>query len=431
MAGRGQLERIGKYPVLRKLGEGATSEVYQCRDPFNDRDVAVKVAFPESFQDPERGRLYRKLFLTEASLAGKLQHPHICQIYDAVADEGLHYLVMEFVDGGTLEKYSRADSLLPVDRAVEMIFKCTRALEFAHRLGVTHRDMKPANILHTGETNVKITDFGAALIASGETTQISSIGSPAYMSPEQVKEQPVDHRTDIYSVGVVLYHLLTGRVPFQGANNFSLLYQITNAKLEPPSSLRPDLPARIDDIVLRAMARERDQRYPRWEDFSNDLAQLFRAERAVARKAQEFADSDRFEMLRALSFFRDFSDAELWEVAHISTWRHADAGQTLMKEGEPGADFCILAEGEVKVTKRGKLLGVLRPGECFGEMAYLAKKDNRRGADVTVTAESNVISVPTAKLVQVSESCQHKFDRAFMTILVERLSAANVRLSGV
>ncbi|HZE60688.1 MAG TPA: serine/threonine-protein kinase [Burkholderiales bacterium] len=431
MAGRGQLERIGKYPVLRKLGEGATSEVYQCRDPFNDRDVAVKVAFPETFQDPERGRLYRKLFLTEASLAGKLQHPHICQIYDAVAEESLHYLVMEFVDGGTLEKYCRADSLLPVDRAVEMIFKCTRALEFAHRLGVTHRDLKPANILHTGETNVKITDFGAALIASGETTQISSIGSPAYMSPEQVKEQTVDHRTDIYSIGVVLYHLLTGRVPFQGANNFSLIYQITNAKVEPPSSLRPELPPQIDAIVLRAMARERDQRYPRWEDFSNALAQVFRAERAVARKAQDFADSDRFETLRALSFFRDFSDAELWEVAHISTWRHADAGQALMKEGAPGADFCILAEGEVKVTKRGKLLGVVHPGECFGEMAYLARKDNRRGADVTVTAESSVISVPTVKLVQVSEGCQHKFDRAFMTILVERLSAANVRLSGV
>jgi len=431
MAGRGQLERIGKYPVLRKLGEGATSEVYQCRDPFNDRDVAVKVAFPETFQDPERGRLYRKLFLTEASLAGKLQHPHICQIYDAMADEDLHYLVMEFVDGGTLEKYCRADSLLPVDRAVEMIFKCTRALEFAHRLGVTHRDMKPANILHTGETHVKITDFGAALIASGETTQVSSIGSPAYMSPEQVKEQTVDHRTDIYSVGVVMYHLLTGRLPFQGANNFSLIYQITNAKVEPPSSLRRQLPASIDAIVQRAMARDREQRYPRWEDFSNDLAQLFRAEHAVARKAQEFADSDRFETLRGLSFFRDFSDAELWEVAHISTWRHADAGQTLMKEGEPGADFCILADGEVKVTKRGKLLGVVRPGECFGEMAYLAKKDNRRGADVTVTAESSVIAVPTVKLVQVSEGCQHKFDRAFMSILVERLSAANVRLSGV
>jgi serine/threonine protein kinase len=431
MAERGQLKSIGKYPVLRKLGEGATSEVYQCHDPFNDRDVAVKVAFPETFQDPERGRLYKKLFLTEASLAGKLQHPHICQIYDAVADESLHYIVMEFVDGGTLEKHCRGDNLLPVERAIEIIFKCTRALEFAHRLGVTHRDIKPANILHTGETHVKITDFGAALIASGETTQITSIGSPAYMSPEQVKELEVDHRTDIYSIGVVMYHLLTGRLPFQGANNFSLIYQITNAAVQPPSAARPGLPADVDKIVLRAMARERDGRYARWEEFSNELAQVFRAERAVAHKAQEFADSDRFETLRGLAFFRDFSDAELWEVAHISTWRHADAGQSLMKEGEPGDHFCILADGEMKVTKRGKLLGVLHPGECFGEMAYLAHKDNRRGADVTVTAESNVISVPTMKLAQVSEGCRHQFDRAFMTILVARLTAANLRLSGV
>ena len=431
MTERGQLTQIGKYPVRRKLGEGATSEVYQCHDPFNDRDVAVKVAFPETFQDPERGRLYKKLFLTEASLAGKLQHPHICQIYDAVAEENLHYLVMEYVDGGTLEKYCRADTLLPVERAVEIIFKCTRALEFAHRLGVTHRDLKPANLLHTGETNVKITDFGAALIASGETTQISSFGSPAYMSPDQVQEQSLDHRTDIYSIGVVMYHLLTGRLPFQAANNFSLIYQITNTRAEPPSMLRPGLPAQIDAIVMRAMAREREARYPRWEEFSRELAQVFRAERSVARKAQEFADSDRFEMLRELAFFRDFSDAELWEVARISSWRHADAGQTLMKEGEAGDNFCILAEGEVKVTKRGKLLNVLAPGECFGEMAYLAKKDNRRGADVTVTAESNVISVPTAKLAQVSEGCRNQFDRAFMSILVERLSAANLRLSGV
>jgi hypothetical protein len=312
-----------------------------------------------------------------------------------------------------------------------MIFKCTRALEFAHRLGVTHRDLKPDNILHTGETNVKISDFGGALIAKGETTQVGSIGSPAYMSPEQVKEQPVDHRTDIYSIGVSMYQLLTGRLPFHGANNFSLMYQITGANAEPPSALRPGLPPEIERIVLRAMARERGERYQVWGDFSRELAQVFSAGRGEARKAQEFADSDRFETLRGLAFFSDFSDAELWEVARISSWRHADAGQTLMKEGAPGEDFCILAEGEVKVTRRGKLLGVVRPGECFGEMAYLAKKDNRRGADVTVTIESNVISVPTAKLAQVSEGCRHKFDRAFMTILVERLSAANLRLSGV
>jgi tRNA A-37 threonylcarbamoyl transferase component Bud32 len=425
------MNQIGKYPVLRKLGEGATSEVYLCNDPFNARDVAVKVAFTESFQDPERGRLYKKLFLTEASLAGKLQHPHICEIYDAVAEEKLHYIVMEYVAGGTLEKFCRADGLLPVDRTVEIAFKCTRALEFAHTRGVTHRDIKPANILYTGDTDVKITDFGAALIASGDTTQVSAVGSPAYMSPEQIREQTLDHRTDIYSMGVVMYHLLTGRLPFQAVNNFSLVYQITNVDPEAPSTYRPEIPAAVDAIVQQAMQKDVGKRYRQWQDFSLDLAEAFRAEHQGAHKAQEFADSDKFETLRKLAFFEVFSDAELWEVARISTWRHAGVGEQLMKEGEPGDFFCILAQGQVKVTRKGKLLNLLRAGEPFGEMSYLTKKQHTRGADVTVMGDANIISVPTDKLAQASDGCRHKFDRAFMEILVERLSMANLRLSGV
>ncbi len=431
MSPRESLAQIGKYPVVRKLGEGATSEVYLCNDPFNLRDVAIKVAFQESLQDPTRGKIYRKLFLTEAKLAGKLQHPHICQIYDAVAEEKLHYLVMEYVDGGTLEKYCSAEGLLPVERTVEIVFKCTRALEFAHKLGVTHRDIKPANILHTGETDVKISDFGTALIASGETTQVAGVGSPAYMSPEQVKDQPLDHRTDIYSMGVVMYHLLTGRLPFQAANNFTLIYQITNADPQPPSTYRPGIPAPVDAIVQRAMAKDLAKRYAAWGDFSADLAAAFRSEHFGARKAQEFADSDRFETLRRLPFFGQFSDAELWEVARISTWRHAAAGELLMKEGEPGDYFCVLAQGQVKITKRGKLLNLLRAGEPFGEMAYLSRKEHARGADVTVAEDASIIELPTRRLDQASESCRHKFDRAFMEILVERLAMANLRLSGV
>ncbi len=431
MAERGTLAQIGKYPVLRKLGEGATSDVYLCHDSFNARDVAIKVAIPESLEDPERGRLYRKLFLTEASLAGKLQHPHICQIYDAVADEKLKYIVMEYVGGGTLEKFCRPEMLLPVDRIVEIVFKCTRALEFAHKAGVTHRDIKPANILYLGGTDVKITDFGAALIASGDTTQVSAIGSPAYMSPEQVKEHPLDHQTDIYSVGVVMYHLLTGRLPFQAVNNFSLIYQITNVEPEAPSAFRPEIPPQLDDIVRHAMAKDLGERYRTWEAFSLDLAEAFRSQHAGAHRAQEFADSDKFETLRKLPFFGHFSDAELWEVARISSWRHATVGELLMKEGEAGDFFCILAEGQVKVTKKGKLLNLLRTGEPFGEMAYLSKGEHVRGADVTVMNDADIISVPTAALAQASEGCRHKFDRAFMEILVERLSMANLRLSGV
>jgi serine/threonine protein kinase len=426
-----KFERIGKYPVLRKLGEGATSEVYLCQDPFAGREVAVKVVFTEAFKDPERGKLLRKLFVTEASLAGKLAHPHICQIFDAVADADLHYIVMEYVDGGTLERYCAPEALLPVRRIVEMIFKCTRALEYAHRMGIIHRDIKPANILHTGQTDVKITDFGAALIASGETTQVSAIGSPAYMSPQQVKEHPLDHRTDIYSLGVVMYHLLAGRLPFQASNNFSLIYQITNVEPPPPSSLRPEIPSGVDEIVRRAMAKDLEARYATWEQFSLDLAEVFRGAVAGEREP-EIADSEKFETLRALPFFEHFTDPELWEVARISSWRVARPGETLMREGEPGDYFCILAEGQVKVTKRGKLLNVLDRGECFGEMAYLQKGgERRRVADVTVMTEAKIITVPTERLDAASEGCRHKFDRAFMAMLVERLMMANIRLSGV
>jgi tRNA A-37 threonylcarbamoyl transferase component Bud32 len=427
-------EKIGKYPVVRHLGSGATSEVYLCHDPFAKRDVAIKLVSASLFNDPERGKLYRKLFVTEASLAGKLQHPHICQIFDAVADEEAHYIVMEFVDGGTLEKFCNPEHLLPIDKAVEIVFKCTRALEFAHKMGITHRDIKPANILYTGETDVKVTDFGAALISSGDSTQISAIGSPAYMSPQQVKEHPLDHRTDIYSMGVVMYHLLAGRLPFQASNNFSLIYQITNVEPPPPSSYRPEIPPALDAIVRRAMAKDLEQRYTEWEEFSLDLAQVFRGEPVgvnAGAQAQQFADSERFELLRKLPFFEKFSDAEIWEVARISAWAGAKAGEVLMKEGESGTYFCILAEGQVKVTKRGKLLNVLNAGECFGEMAYLQKAGQRRGADVTVMTDAKIISVPTDRLDHASDGCRHHFDRAFMEILVERLTMANIRLSGV
>jgi hypothetical protein len=236
-------------------------------------------------------------------------------------------------------------------------------------------------------------------------------------------------------MGVVMYHLLTGRLPFNAANNFSLIYQITNVDPPPPSSVQPGIPQALDGIVRRAMAKDLDQRYADWEEFSLDLAQVFRGEvvsrDALAGVPQQFADSDKFESLRKLPFFEKFSDAELWEVARMAVWRAAKAGETLMKEGESGPYFCLLAEGQIKVTKKGKLLNVLHAGECFGEMAYLQKEGQRRVADVTVMTDAKIISVPTEKLDQASDGCRHHFDRAFMEMLVERLTMANIRLSGV
>jgi len=297
-------------------------------------------------------------------------------------------------------------------------------------MGVTHRDIKPANILYVGDTDVKVTDFGAALVASGEATQVSGIGSPAYMSPQQVKEHPLTHQTDIYSMGVVMYHLLTGRLPYSATNNFSLIYQITTATPPPPSSYRPDIPPGVDAIVRRALAKELEERYPEWEDFSFDLAEVFRSS-VPAAAGKQFADSDKFETLRKLAFFEPFTDAELWEVTRISTWRSASPGELLVKEGEPGTFFCILADGQVKVSRKGKLLNILRSGEPFGEMAYLGKHAALRGADVTVATDAKIITIPTEQLAKASDACRSKFDRAFLRILVDRLAMANIRLSGV
>ncbi|MDP3030893.1 MAG: serine/threonine-protein kinase, partial [Rhodocyclaceae bacterium] len=160
----------GKYEIIRKLGDGATSTVYLAYDPFAEREVAVKLIFPEILSDGKRGKLFRRLLLNEASLAGKLAHPHIVQIFDAVVGEDESYIVMEYVPGGTLEYFCKPERLLPIERVVEIVFKCTRALEYANRLGITHRDIKPANILLAkaldanrpdADIEIKISDFGA------------------------------------------------------------------------------------------------------------------------------------------------------------------------------------------------------------------------------------------------------------------------------
>lgn len=420
------LPKIGKYEVIKELGKGATSAVYQAYDPFLNRQVAVKVVLPEALGDKEHGRRYRKLFITEASLAGKLSHPHIVGIYDAVADDEASYIVMEYVDGTTLEQYVRLDALLPVQRIVEIAYKCARALEYASNQGVIHRDIKPANILLAGATDIKISDFGAALTLAGETTQVSGIGSPAYMSPEQVKEQPLTHQTDIFSLGIVLYQMLTGQLPFRGGNNYNIIYQIINVDPPPPIELRPDLPPRIDAIVMRALQKDTERRYQTWDEFARDLATALGSQE---KQEQGFPESEKFDTLRRLEFFRHFTDVELWEVLRLASWRKLSRDVVLIQEGDIGSSFFILIAGEVKVVKQERLLNVLKAGECFGEMAYLGKQKFQRSASVVSLSDITAVEIRAETLSRASELCRHHFHGAFLELLVDRLGMANLRLS--
>jgi tRNA A-37 threonylcarbamoyl transferase component Bud32 len=423
------MDHVANYPVIRKLGEGATSEVFLCQDPFRNREVAVKRIFPESLRDPTRGRLFRKLFFAEASLAGKLDHPHIVQIYDAGIGEESGYIVMEYVPGGTIERFCAPEKLLPVEQTIEIIFKCARAISYAHKQGVTHRDIKPGNLLYaSAPTDVRISDFGLAMNVGAETTQITGVGSPAYMSPEQIREELVDHRTDVYSLGVCMYQMLTGKLPFTGSNKFSMIYQITQSDPPPPSALRPEVPEVLDGVVRRAMHKIASSRYESGDKLAEELVEALRTGLGRSRR-QAFGDADKFAALRAMEFFKRFADPELWEVVRIGEWQRVAAGTEIVREGEAGNFFCMLVEGEARVTKNRKLLTVLGQGQCFGEMAYLSADRRERGATVTASKDSHIVRVRTAELERASVTCRSHFDRAFIGILVERLNLANTRLT--
>lgn len=422
------LKKLGKYEISKVLGQGATSTVYLGRDPFAQRDVAIKVATPEVLKDPEHGKLYSMLFMNEASLVGKLNHPHIVQIFDAVVTEKLCYIVMEYVPGGTLEFFTEPGKLLPLNRIVEIIFKCTRALDFAFRLGIIHRDIKPANILLASELDIKISDFGAAISNKADSTQITGIGSPAYMSPQQVKEQQLDHRTDIYSLGVVMYQLLTGQLPFQASSNYNMVYQIINTEPTPPAELRVGLPESLSRIVAKAMAKDIDARYQSWDAFGEDLSAAVRdTQLRVTRN--DFADAEKFGILRALPFFSTFTDVEIWEVMRFSRWERLEPATPVMRDGEPGDFFCFVAEGELKVTKNGKMLNVLSTGDCFGEMAVISTQGQKRGADVTTLTQVDLITIKGEAIRRASESCRMHFYQGFLEVLTDRLALANQRMA--
>jgi serine/threonine protein kinase len=382
------MDKIGKYEIVRVLGTGATSTVYLAVDPFNKQQVAVKLFDLGMLQDPNRAKVFRKLLMTEASLAGKLSHPHIVKILDAVIEGDVNCIVMEYVEGSTLEQYAEVDKLLPISTVAEIAYKCCKALEYAEHQGIIHRDIKPANILLQNETDIKISDFGAAALQNDQSTQVSGVGSPAYMSPEQVKELKLTHQTDIYSLGVTMYKLLTGKLPFDASNNHSMIYNIINIEPPPPSVFRPEMGPELDAIVVRAMEKDTAKRYQTWDEFANDLVGF---SSNVTPTESEILDTEKFDTLRSLVFFKNFTDVELWEVLRISEWRRVPESEYILHEGESGRSFYILAQGSVRVSKQGRLLSLLHRGDCFGEMTHLLERDFKRSTDVIAKNDVTLI----------------------------------------
>jgi serine/threonine protein kinase len=251
------------------------------------------------------------------------------------------------------------------------------------------------------------------------------------MAPELVTgAAQASHLTDIYALGVVMYYLLTGRLPFAGATTMSVIYQIVNTDPEPPSKYRPDVSPQLDAIVMKAIAKDPAARYPTWEEFGQALAETWKKDQKSEEK-RDPSEMERFSLLRKLPFFRDFPENELWEVMRISRWARFHADTALIKEGDHGDSFYILAGGYVRVTRGKRTLSVLTAGDCFGEMSYLAhnKGGSHRSATVTTTSDCVLMKIRAEDLRAASLSCRRLFDERFLNTLVDRLEAANQQLA--
>jgi eukaryotic-like serine/threonine-protein kinase len=239
------------------------------------------------------------------------------------------------------------------------------------------------------------------------------------MAPEQINEEPPSVQTDIYSLGVTMYELLAGRLPYQASNSVSMINKILNEEPIPIESIRPDLPEELIKIVGLAMARDPAKRYPAWYAMARDLADTFPQ---LEKYSFEISSAEKFNSLRKLDFFKDFRDSELWEVLRGAMWENHGRENHLLLEGDVGHAFFIIVAGQVKVMKDGKLLNVLKEGDCFGEMAYLSGDKARRTASITAVSEVQLLKIQDVQLEQLSDACQLRFNRVFLKTLIERLA---------
>ncbi len=416
-------ERIGKYYVVHEVGRGSSGAVYLSHDPFYGRDVAIKVYHSTGVDDAD-SRNARRMFLGEANMIGKLHHPNIVPIYDAGEEDGRRYVVTEHVHGArTLAAYCRPGSLLPEEQVVQIIYKCAKALHYAHSRGVVHRDIKPSNILLTQDGDVRIVDFGIALVADSDISRLEGVaGSPAYMSPEQVQGHPLDARSDLYSLGAVMYEMLCGQRPFRAGALGKLLRQVVQNIPEPLSQTRPGIPPDLEAIVARSLQKDPELRFRTGAELA---AELTRAHQSLRSAQPGIDDEERFAVLRRLRFFHDFSHVEIREVMHSGCWVECQPGERVLSPEDPDDRFYVVVSGTVKVSRNGEAAGRIETGGCFGEAAYA--EGTRRDSVIEAEGAVTLLRVTASLLENSSIACQLRFNKVFLRELIERLQRGQPR----
>ncbi|MFC1819550.1 serine/threonine-protein kinase [Thermodesulfobacteriota bacterium] len=414
------IETVGRYEIIRKLGQGSMGVVYLGKDPYINRNVSIKVARPAANVVGKKADRYRERFFLEAQSAGRLMHPNIVAIYDAGMYKDFCYITMEFIDGTTLENSCDKSNLLPIAKAAGIIIAACKALDYAHQQGVVHRDIKPSNIMLNKSEEVRITDFGIAKIKADQTISKGIIGSPSYMSPEQVKEEPVEDISDVFSLGCVLYELLTGEQAFPGDNYFSIMYKITNDNPAPLRNIRPEIPEILEKIAYRALAKDLNQRYQTCMDFAYDLRVALRGLKEEGVKKENVEDV--IDYVGNVQFFNHFTKGQVQEILEAANVVKVSNGTVMVTEGEIDDSFYIILSGKAAVHKNNRVIATIGRGECFGEMAYLS--GDSRTATVSAESDCILLKISAMLLDKSPQAVQLLFLKRFAMTLLRRLSVS-------
>ncbi|MBN2419333.1 MAG: protein kinase [Deltaproteobacteria bacterium] len=411
---------VGRYEIVEKIGQGSMGIVYKGRDPYIKRDVGVKISRPHSEASKESAERYRESFFTEAQSAGRLLHPNIVAIYDAGMYRDFCYITMEYINGPTLAKYCLKENMLPINRVAEIIVSACKALDYAHQNGIIHRDVKPSNIMLNESGDIKITDFGIAKIKAENTMSKEIIGSPSYMSPEQIREEEVDSVSDVFSLGCVLYELLTCEKAFSGDNYFSIMYKITNENPRPVRDLQPKIPKIMDDITQKALSKDKNKRYQTCMDLAYDLKVALRGLKTGVTQSEKIDDV--IDYVRNIQFFSSFTRDQVHQIIDTASIVRAPAGKIIMNEGEIDDSFYVILSGRVVVKKDDTVIASVSRGECFGEMAYLS--GDSRVASVTAEIDTILLRISSMLLDKSSKDIQLLFLKRFGMTLLRRLSVS-------
>lgn len=408
-------EFIAKYRITGVAGRGAMGVVYRGHDPFVDREVAIKVATGEGEGRSTRSlEVAKRMFFNEARSAGVLDHPNILRVFDAGEDAtGRPYMVMEYVEGSqTLRDHVTEGSLLPLPRVLEAMRQTADALICAHAHGVIHRDIKPANLLLAPSGAVKVGDFGVAQRLQGDETQVLGwFGSPQYMSPEQARDDDLSTSSDLFSLGCVMYELLTGHRAFEARGISALLNKLLNSEPPPLTELRPDLPPAVVAVVNRCLRKDPAQR------FASAAALVQALDAAIADLASGVAslpEAEQLTLLRGLGWFAGFAPNDLREILKAGRWQTLHQGAGL----EDGLSLHIVLRGSLAVSLHGRRLYVASTGESMGEVAYVTGR--ARGLTITALETSDVLTFTAPAREWASLACQMRFAQALGNALAER-----------